>query len=230
MKISYRDKKGLLKEYELHLVDSKDFDHYTVWETRGYPLFRITQEDFHYFKTGSDIKILNGDIDNYDKEIIAQLFNEHIDTILNRPIKVDVVIRQEKGNIPFEYGNVHVSTYYLEDENFIKKSSFTVIMNNLHGYTPVNYLVDEEFNNRYAKIDKIKIGYKIPEGKDRDQKYFSGEVFYLDHRKDGIVHAISDENRSPKVDIKVSFLKDIKLEGIEITDEIFHGIITEYIE
>ena len=228
--ISYRDEEGFLKEYELNLIESKDYDHYTVWETRGYPSFRITQEDFHYFKTGEDIEILTGDLDNNDKEKIAYLFNEHIDTILNRPIKVDVVIRQEEGDIPFEYGHLHVSTYYLEGAKFIKKSSFSVLMNNHIGYIPVKYMVDKESNDRYAKIDNIEIGYKIPKGEDRDQKYFIGEVFYLDHKNDGVVHAISADNFRPRVDIRVSFLQDILLYGIEIKGEIFHGVITEYFE
>lgn len=229
LRISYDLSENISKDLEFFLLESKDYDHFTVWETREYPLLKITQEDFHYFKSGKDIEVVSGDLDEMELEIIAQLFNEHIDDILNRPIRLDLVITLEEDDLPFEYGNIYVSTYSLKESGFVKNSSFVQIMNNRNGYAPVQYSFNSELDDRFLKIDKIEIGYKIPKYEHREQKYFSEEIIYTNHAHNGIVRGISDPERCPKVDVKVSFLSELLIKGVEMKEEIFHGFITEYI-
>jgi len=227
--LRYLSEGGLPKEHELFLVEEVDSIYHTIWETKTYPLIRITQRDYLEFVNGKDIEVLSGDLDEMEKELIAHLFNERMDVFMNRRVRVDVVIKREEDDLPFEYATLSITTFYLSESGFVKKSSFTALMNNTNGYCPVEYLIDPEFDDRYVRIDDIEIGYKIPRGTDKEQRYFKGEVFYTGDVNNGVVRAISDEGFTPRVDVRVSFISDLLVSGVEIKDEVFHGTTTMYI-
>lgn len=227
--IHFNSQDGLPREFKFQLRESIGSIYNTVWETELYPTLRITQKDYLEFVVGADIEVLNGDIDETEKEIIAYLFNEQMDIFMKRRVRVDVLVKREQDDIPFEYAEIYTSTFYASHDQFIKKTNGTHLMNNKNGYCRVEYFVDAEFNDRYLRVDELKIGYKIPQGKDRDQRYFKGDVFYLGEENNGIVRAISNGDLSPRVEIKVSFLNDLLVSGVAFEDEVFHGTTTEYI-
>ena len=225
IEFDFQNEDGYIKEMTLHLISSKDDDYYTVWETTQYPLIRITQEDYHIFKTLDDIVELEGELTDHDKRIIAFKFNEFIDTFLNRQIQVDVIIKREDDDVAFGYGEIHYKTYTYSGDKLIEISSNQALMTNVNGYTRIQHSISKGINDRFIKIEKIKVGLKIPDFQNKDQEYFEDTVYYTDENN-GLVRGISNKAKCPRVEISASFLRNT-IENINFDDHIFIGTMKQ---
>jgi hypothetical protein len=221
IEIEYLNEDGFQKEVTLHLISSEDYDYHTVWETKEYPFIRITQEDYNVFKSYDDIIELTGDLPDYDKGIIAVKFNEFIDTFLNRPILIDVLIKREEDDVAFEYGEIYYKVFRHSNNEFIETYSNIALMNNINGYVRIEHLVKNEVNDRFFKIEKVKIGLKTPSYPNERQEYYEDSIYYANDNN-GFVRGISNKNNCPRIEIRASFMKS-PFENIDFAGHIFIG-------
>lgn len=221
IKIEYINEDGFQKEVTLHLISSEDYDYHTVWETKEYPFIRITQEDYNVFKSYHDIIELTGDLPDYDKEIIAFRFNEFIDTFLNRPILMDILIKREEDDLAFEYGEIYYKVFRHSNNEFIETYSNIALMNNINGYVRIDHLVKNEVDDRFFKIEKIKIGLKTPSYQNEGQEYYEDIIYYANDNN-GFMRGVSNKDDCPRIEIRASFLKN-PFQNIDFAGHIFIG-------
>ena len=203
----------------LYKIESKNYENYTIWKTKEFPLIKITQKDSLDYQTKESVEKISNRIPENLLELIVEQFNEEIDLLLNRNVCAHLRVLGENEK-PFKQGWIYYDTFTLTDKGYNKIASKRTLLSNANGYVKLCHNLSEKINDRFIRVTELEIRLEA----DKKSKEYKETVEYED--ANGIFKATSNpiEKELPYVDIKISHL-NLDIEGIRIKGELFSAKI-----